>query len=668
VEATTLRREAEHAGRYRPDIDGLRAIAVLAVVGFHAGLSGFSGGFSGVDVFFVISGYLIGGIIYRGIERNDFSFAVFYIRRINRILPALLAVLAITVLLGWLLLFDNEFKTLGAHVLGGATFSSNFVLWNEYGYFDLPDKPLLHLWSLAVEEQFYLLFPLIAIAASKYRWTRRTVVIALIFFSFALNVWEVRHSGQNTAFFLPHTRMWEILAGVLLFDLEDSRRSPMPRQSLPKHWSNGQSLTGILCLAVTVALVPNSSSWPGLLAILPVAGTALLIAAGPNALVNRKVLSHPILVSIGLISYPLYLWHWPFFVFAKLINNGLPTVGTRLGLIALSVLLASATYFLIEKPIRFGSHKRRSAYVLTLTLALFGLIGGCIKSSAIESRLTTARADYVGKDWDVPQDGSLDNGTKFLFFHLAGDSTRKVVLFGDSHMQQYWPRIKELRSQSPRAFPQVDLIVYGGCLPLPRINRQGTSWDGNPWNCPGFYRAAMKYIDLPQVKSVVISGYWEHYFRDRLLVPEKSPGASPLGDNDSRMQSVWAEFEQGIAQLRSRGKRVFIVLSNPSTGRYENNGNKDQTARRLAGLFGRPALPDEIQKSEFLLRRSVVERALRAIAFRTGSQIIDPAEFLCGTSQCPTVSKDGIPIYKDDDHLRSEFVRTGAAYIDRITR
>src|ERR1019366_3027504 len=234
---------------YRPDIDGLRGIAVVAVVAFHANAKAFGGGFAGVDVFFVISGYLISGMILPQIEAGAFSFTEFYVRRINRIFPSLIAVLLAAFAIGWTVLVPSEFRQLGTHILGGSTFSSNFILWHEAGYFDSADKPLLHLWALAVEEQFYLLWPLLAWFAWKREWSMRWTVIALIAISFFSNAWGVEHSLGTAAFYSPVTRLWEIMAGALLVRVELTRAK------------NALSLFGVALLVAGIALINRDTLW-----------------------------------------------------------------------------------------------------------------------------------------------------------------------------------------------------------------------------------------------------------------------------------------------------------------------------------------------------------------------------------------------------------------------
>ena len=303
--------------KYRPDIDGLRAIAVLSVLGFHA--YGVTGGFSGVDIFFVISGFLISTIIFENLQNETFQFNEFYQRRIRRIFPSLLLVLIICLILGWIILFADEYQELGKHTLGGAGFVSNLILWGESGYFDVAaeKKPLLHLWSLGIEEQFYILWPFIAYLLWKFRQHFLKAIAILIAMSFCINVLLIQFNSVAT-FYLPLTRFWELLVGSAVADVMLNRRQYVP--FIEKH-ANGLSMLGLVLLIVSIAFLKKSMAFPGWWALMPVLGSALLIMAGPNSWVARKILSNHILVWFGLISFPLYLWHWPLLTFVRILGG-----------------------------------------------------------------------------------------------------------------------------------------------------------------------------------------------------------------------------------------------------------------------------------------------------------------------------------------------------------
>lgn len=376
--------------KYRPDIDGLRAIAVLSVVAFHAFPSLIQGGFIGVDVFFVISGFLISSIIFGSLEKNSFRFVDFYIRRVNRIVPALLVMLVATWALGWFSLLADEYTQLGKHMAGGAAFVSNFLLLGESGYFDnsAETKLLLHLWSLGIEEQFYLVWPLMVWAAWKIR-VNALILIALVGgISFTFNVMSVQ-ADPVTTFYSPQTRFWELLVGSLLayVILNKHRFFPAWRESSGPSIRNIQSLAGVALLVVAFALTTKSNQFPGWWALLPTIGAALVIAAGPFAWFNKAVLSNRLLVWFGLISFPLYLWHWPLLTFAKIMHSDTPSALVRIAAVAASMLLAWMTFRFVEKPIRNKLNPRTSVRGLSIALAVVGIAGFItFKSEGIPSR------------------------------------------------------------------------------------------------------------------------------------------------------------------------------------------------------------------------------------------------------------------------------------------
>ena len=365
--------------KYRADVDGLRAFAVVAVMIYHAFPSALKGGFVGVDVFFVISGYLISGIILDALNAGRFTFSGFYARRIRRIFPALSVVLIAVLAAGWYWLYADDYARLGRQAAAGAGVVSNFVLWRESSYFDIAAdlKPLLHLWSLGVEEQFYFVWPAILVIAS--RWRRGPLIATLVIgsISFAISIYTVR-LDRTAAFFAPWTRFWELLAGATLACIERDTVFETVWRWLESRSvvRNAQAVIGLVMIIAGTFVIDSTRVFPGLWVLLPVAGTALLIVSGPGAVVNRTLLSWRLVVWIGLISYPLYLWHWPLLSLAHILRGEVPR-SIRLAMLALSVVLASLTYVVIERPIRFGRRGRGVVAGLAVVMAAvcaFGIV------------------------------------------------------------------------------------------------------------------------------------------------------------------------------------------------------------------------------------------------------------------------------------------------------
>ena len=338
---------------YRADIDGLRAVAVALVVAFHAFPAMAPGGFVGVDVFFVISGYLITTLILSELATSSFSFMRFYARRIRRILPALAFVLFIVLAFGWWRLPPARYQSLGLHTIAGALFFPNFLSWSEAGYFDAAaeTKPLLHLWSLGVEEQFYLVWPLLLLML-RGRWLVPGLWLIVIA-SFAYSAYAAAYD-PTAAFYAPWSRLWELGVGGIL---------------AATRWrttdSDILSLSGVLLIIASAMFLGASSPFPGALALLPVGGTALVIVSSSRLLASRWP------VSIGLISYPLYLWHWPLLSFAA--TAGLTSWPIKTALVIASVVLAWLTTAVIERPLRFG---RLRPVSVPASLAAMTMIAG----------------------------------------------------------------------------------------------------------------------------------------------------------------------------------------------------------------------------------------------------------------------------------------------------
>jgi len=380
---------------YRSEIDGLRAFAVLSVVAFHAFPSWLKGGFIGVDIFFVISGFLITSHIFENLDKGQFSFTDFFSRRIRRIFPALILVMASSLAFGWLALLADEFAQLGKHVASGAAFITNFILVDESGYFDnaAETKPMLHLWSLAVEEQFYIVWPLVLWLAWKRKFNLLTITILVTVISFYLNFRFVKLHPTET-FFWPVGRFWELLSGSILAWLILYKSEVLNRLRL---WidkflvrvihskeveadgsttSNLMSFFGLLLLAYGVIRINESLSFPSKWALIPVLGAVLIIASGSKAWLNRIFLMNPIAVWFGLISYPLYLWHWPILSFLQIVEGEMPHRDARILAVLLAILLAWLTLKLVESPIRFGYLKRKlNAIVVAVILFSVGGVG-----------------------------------------------------------------------------------------------------------------------------------------------------------------------------------------------------------------------------------------------------------------------------------------------------
>jgi peptidoglycan/LPS O-acetylase OafA/YrhL len=474
---------------YRQDIDGLRAIAVIAVVLFHAFPNEIPGGFIGVDVFFVISGYLITQIILTDLTAGTFSAADFYARRVRRIFPALIIVLIASLALGWRLLLPTEMISLGKNAVASALFSANLMLLSEVGYFDLAArvKPLLHLWSLGIEEQFYLAWPLILCALPR-RWIAQSIIL-LILGSFALNVSLVSSHPAET-FYLPFTRAWELLVGSILLQI-----------SKPRGFANeALSLVGFSILSGTIFLFDKNTTFPGWAAALPVIGTASILLAEGSVL-NRVMLTSPAAVGIGLISYPLYLWHWPLLVFFELHKFIRPPTDIERALIVcLSVLLAWLTFTTIERPIRsrskFVAKPLLGAMTAVIAVSLLPAFGYVPPLPEAIARLITLPNNGAG--WR--RECVLSDSDILEFPPSCVDRKRPLIaIWGDSTAAALIPGFQKLQETSELGIAQ---FTVSSCPPLLVRVRRVTS------PCLQRNQHIVTLIGAASPDIVILQAYW----------------------------------------------------------------------------------------------------------------------------------------------------------------
>jgi peptidoglycan/LPS O-acetylase OafA/YrhL len=447
---------------YRPDIDGLRAIAVSTVIGFHAFPNIIPGGFVGVDIFFVISGFLISTIVFGNLEHNTFSIVEFYRRRVLRIFPALITVILTSMALGWLILLTDEYKQMGRHVAASSAFVQNFALWDESGYFDTAarTKPLLHLWSLAIEEQFYIFWPLLLAIVWMRKWAFLYITVTFAILSFCANIYSA-DSDSTAAFYSPISRFWELMIGGLLAFIS------LHRPDLIRKYDNTQSAFELACLVLGLMLINNERAFPGWWALLPTIGAFFMISAGPKAWFNRNVLSNRLFVAVGLISYPLYLWHWPLLSFAKIVR---PNSGYKvwIALIGLAIILSVITYRYIEQVYRKDRYKLKSFFPLIAGMSFVLGAGLLINDAQIKPR-QTFRVPYK-HEWgflNLMKVKFDPDGTGVYSLHQERELA--TLFIGDSQLAQYAERIFRVQNQDASRNGAI-FAVGGGCPPI--IRRQ----------------------------------------------------------------------------------------------------------------------------------------------------------------------------------------------------
>lgn len=456
--------------KYRRDIDGLRAIAVGAVVVHHVFPTISPGGFIGVDVFFVLSGFLITGILLSAFEKDAFTYRDFYTRRIMRIFPTLILVLSAALVAGWWLTYPEDYAQLGKHTLGGSTFVSNFLFWSESGYFDqaADAKPLLHLWSLAIEEQFYIFWPIVLAITHRrglpFLAVAGTIAAASLALNLALTPFDATH-----AFYSPLPRAWELMVGGLLAWIGLYRPTWLARGA------DLRSAVGFAALGAGLWLLDPARAFPGAWALLPVLGTALIVSAGGDAWLNRTLLANRPAVWLGLISYPLYLWHWPVLYFAgDLLPNHTSRLG-RLTVIVVSVALAGITYRGLENQVR---HRRAPAAVLgtAAALALCGVLGGIVYGAGgFPQRVPASYRALMAEHGGIidPDETCMRNGDADFPASCTTDPRRPLVmLWGDSHANALRPGLDAVAAERGLGVVQV---TGSSCAPVLHAATRGNA-------------------------------------------------------------------------------------------------------------------------------------------------------------------------------------------------
>lgn len=544
--------------KYRPDIDGLRALAVLGVIGFHAFPGQVRGGFIGVDLFFVISGYLITTIILESIKNDSFSFANFYARRIKRIFPALILTMVVSAVFGWFALSDEEYKQLGSHIAAGAGFTSNILLWREAGYFDAAAemKPFLHLWSLGVEEQFYLVGPLMLWMAWRVNLNLFSVILVIAIVSFYLNIQGISQEPVAT-FYSPQTRFWELLCGGLLAEmkLENSTFKKWGEYWLPasllavikknvtQKMRSVFSIIGVCVIVISYFIMSKEIKFPGLWAIIPVMGAALIISAGANTWINRTILSNKCLVSLGLISFPLYLIHWPIFAFARIIlGSGVNLIFTTLA-IFVSVILSQVVYKYIELPVR---KKHNATLILSLLCICVGLAGLFIQNNLTlvrtvipDENAMSFRTTFFNQDGSIPDLDAVNCFNEVNAFPLSVCSRFKnpnIAIIGDSHAHALYGGFAKIKNNKFR--PMV--VASASCIPAWGV-------DSARKGCKEFHELELKLIAIDSIEYVVIASYSDQV----------------NSVSHEMRESYMSGYLKTIDKLHSMGKKIIFLIDNP---------------------------------------------------------------------------------------------------------
>lgn len=660
--------EARGNMTYQPHIDGLRAIAVMAVVLFHAFPDALAGGFVGVDVFFVISGFLITSIIRKEIEAGRFTLSDFYARRARRLLPASLTVLLASFVAAFVLMPPDAFRLFGRSLTSAALFYSNYWFAERTGYFDAPahEQPLIHTWSLSIEEQFYLLWaPLLLLLLARAGPHRVFVLtIAVILALLGLSEWLARVSPEQ-AYFVTHARIWELMVGAA-WALATVRPSlgPLAREAI--------ALAGLAGILSSALLLSPESTFPGLAALPACLGTlALIVACGSGPTSVGTVLSQPPLVAIGLISYSLYLWHWPLLSFASLYLERQPDTGERVALVAAAFLLAGLSWRFIEQPFRkptprASAKPRRGTGALSggaLSWGLAGIAGVALLGVAVN----------LGKGWSWRLDEVASRvysqkltknpyrpacyGTALAFANdeicnfgapRRDRSGFEAAVFGDSNADHFVPALETVMRQRGLSARQV---THSACGPLIGVNiaRRGARKRAE---CEAYQQTVLEFLDRnPSLRLVVLSANWTNYtgaFVTNAAFPDVAAAAGP--DDALRSPGAMTTLEEHlrtlIAFFRSRGIHVHLISQIP----HQDVPVRCVIAEIRAGRDGSTCGAAADAKADRLVEVDILFETLAADGRDVSATI--PSRYMCKGRTC-RVAEASTLLYSDHGHLNA---------------
>ncbi|MCW8890247.1 MAG: acyltransferase [Sedimenticola sp.] len=639
--------------KYRKEIDGLRAIAVLPVIFFHGGLFGITGGYVGVDIFFVISGYLITTIIIEEIRSGRFSILNFYERRARRILPALSMVLIFTTIAAYILMPANYLKSYSQSLVSVATFSSNVFFYLTSGYFSTAsdEKPLLHTWSLAVEEQFYIFFPVLISVLWFIGKKRLTLLIcSLSIASFLLSQYLSVKQLVDANFYLIFSRAWELLAGVLIAIIG------IHHFSTTKIRKNIYGGIGLVCIIYSIIFFNKQTPFPSIYTLVPVIGTLLIIIFSDGTTVIGKLIAKKLFVGIGLISYSLYLWHQPLFAFLRMKTIGEPSERMFIIAIVAAFILSVFSYRYIERPFRNKrSFTRKRVFQYSVAcIAVFlsaGLSGHILEGYewrfAENNYLQTARyspkrveCHTKGEDYLKPESACRYAGSDVTW-----------ASFGDSHTVEPAYALAKLLEHDGKGLLH---LSFSGCPPA-------LFFETNVPGCSKWVNESLTYLEKDNsIKNVLLGFRYSGFlFGDQLKaypeIPDSKPVLEFFGENDNNPQNdereiYWQSFSEIVRRLLASGKKVYLLYPIPELPTH--------IAKAIApiSIFGSQTMLDLTKSTSstyYFARNNFILNKLDTLPYGDNLHAIKPFEILCSKKYCPAVLNKKA-LYFDDDHLSVE--------------
>jgi peptidoglycan/LPS O-acetylase OafA/YrhL len=629
--------------QYRPEIDGLRALAVIPVILFHAGFEIFSGGFVGVDIFFVISGYLITSIIVAELNAGQFSLVNFYERRARRILPALFFVMLACLPFAWYWLIPEDMKAFSKSLAAVSLFASNILFWKTSGYFDTATelKPLLHTWSLAVEEQYYLFFPLLLMLL--WRFQRFWIVSALSFLflvSLFLAQWGAT-AAPSAAFYLLPTRGWELLVGAFIALYFSKQHDALSTQ----FWHQLGSVCGAVLIFYAVFVFDEKTPFPSFYTLIPVIGTALIVlSANKNTFVG-KLLGSRVLVGIGLISYSAYLWHQPLFAFTRYKIFDEPSKWLMTAMVALSIALAYVTWRYVETPFRNKQgFSRKSIFTFSLAGSLFFiLIGGVgsvtqgFKDRGMAQKFTALEYDTKKLGYKLCDSPALINGDPLNYCFVTNQGPVNAVIIGDSHADDKFYGIEKNDSSKNWA-----LIGNSSCPPVLDV-----SVEGDQKGCERKFKKIIAWLISNEQIDTVLLSYYGNYALDTSyaadhIAKKVGPDNITISSNEikdlQRAELFYYGLSRSVAELSKTNKSIYIAVDIPELPFFP-----------VDCLRGRPDC--QISLSQLQGRQAVHRKSLDDLKAQFPNvHIFDPTNIFCSAKSCSYIRNETV-LYRDSHHL-----------------
>jgi peptidoglycan/LPS O-acetylase OafA/YrhL len=620
-------------GSYRPEIDGLRAVAVVLVMLFHARLR-LHGGYVGVDVFFVISGYLITTLIWRDLDADRFSLARFWERRARRIIPALVTVVIVTLVAGWFLLLPQDYRDLGRSVAAQSLLASNIFFWSESGYFAAPAevKPLLHFWSLAVEEQFYVLLPFLAILLKQWKMSWRFSIFSILgMASFALSAYSVQHY-RPAAFYLLPSRGWELLLGCGLASIPT-------KQAVHRAISELLSACGLFAILVAAVMYDRETHFPGIAALLPCAGATLFIwSNGQRPTLSGRLLAWRPIVFIGLLSYSLYLWHWPVLVYAQYWAVGVFSRAEKCGLLALCFPLAFVSWWLIETPVR--KHRvlpRKSSLFGVSALALFALLIAGIaidRRDGLPARFSQEIIAYANGRLDTGnrKNCAVDRDGRGRFDEIGTPgSPVKCLVWGDSEAQA---TVAALETLCEEYRGRCVVATHAGTFPL--LNCVSNDIYSLGEKSVTFNQSVVDFVKKHHVKNVMLAAMWQQF-----------PYWTVLEEGTDEL-AVQRQFRRRLLEtvtaLQKADAKVWILQQVP-----EQRGDVPKALAR-AVIFGSNPRSVGVSLSEHRKKCGMEITVIQEMVSR-GVVVLDPSNIFSDASGFCCAERNGRALYADHHHL-----------------